>query len=185
MEGTMKVTDFRLSCIWVEGARQVLGLQDVGTLGACVQVDNHAPLFNRLLHPDDHPSLTVPWSCRSGKLFRERYKYRAKYVVAELANSPRENRGKKARQAIVPVRRKDHLVKVERAERCFVEGWFYPDGISPTTTCWFRKVQAGYDMTRASFKLQRPHFCNQDDRRSADCYERARRRTRSGMTAFR
>jgi|SRR5271156_2226777 hypothetical protein len=145
MKGTMKVTDFRLSCIWVEGARQVLGLQDVGTLVACVQVDNYAPLFNRLLQSDDHPSLTVPWSRRSGKLFPERNNYWTKYVVTELANSPRENRGKKAWQAIVPVRREDHLVKVERTERCFVEGWFYPHGIALTTTCWFRKIQGGYD----------------------------------------
>ena len=144
MEDAMKVTDFRLTCIWVEGARQVLGTQDVGTLGACVQQDIYASLFNRLLQPDDHPLFTVPWSRRSGKLFPDRNSYWAKYVVADLTNSAADKRGNKAWKAIVPLRRKDHLVTFERNERCFIEGWFYPHGIALTATCWFRTVQ-GYD----------------------------------------
>jgi hypothetical protein len=140
----MKITDFRLSCIWVEGVRQALGTKDVGVLGRCVQADAYTTLFNQLLSPSDHPIFEIPWPGQAGSLFRGHNRYWNKYVVAKLANAAETERGKSAWQAIVPLRRKEPLARFERAERCFIEGWHYPHGIALTVTAWFRRE--AYDL---------------------------------------
>jgi hypothetical protein len=134
----MKVTDFRLSSVWVEGLPQLLGRQDFGPLGPIIRIDKYAALFNALLTRDDHNLVTLPWPRRNREKLPSYNNFWDEYVVKELRDSGRGDTGIKAWRAVVPLRHKGPLVRINRTERCFVEGWYYPHGVAVTVTAWFR-----------------------------------------------
>ncbi|ARN82636.1 hypothetical protein [Methylocystis bryophila] len=113
-------------------------------MGSCIQAGPYATLFDQLLESDSHSGFVVPWPRRRGKLFPDKNSYWTKYVVAELINTPRDQRGQKAWRAIVPLRRRESLLSFERPERSFVEAWYFPHGVALTATVWFR---GDYDPT--------------------------------------
>lgn len=134
----MKVTDFRLSCIWVEALPELLGAQDLGLLGGLVRSDRYAKLFNAVLADDNNPLVTVPWHHQPDEKYPFRNSYWADYILREFRDHPKASPGDRAWRAVVPFRRKVPPARIQRSERCFLEGWYYPHGIALTVTAWFR-----------------------------------------------
>jgi hypothetical protein len=134
----MKITDFRLSSIWVEGMPQLLGADDFGVLGPIIRIDGYAALFNTLITSENNKLVTLPWPRRGQQKLPDHNNFWDDYVVRELRDSPHGDPGIKAWRAVVPLRHKEPLAGINRAERCFLEGWYYPHGIAVTATAWFR-----------------------------------------------
>lgn len=130
----MKVNDFRLSGIWVEAFPVQLGRDDHGTLGATVRADKYAGLFNDLLTSDAHPLVTLPWARVGGKKYPDYNGYWNDYIIGGLRDHGKADAGIKAWRSAVPMRHKATLVRLNRADRCFVEGWYWPHGIALTVT---------------------------------------------------
>lgn len=130
----MKVNDFRITYSAVEGVPAQM-TADCGSLGSLVRPDHYVPRFESLLRSDDDPLLTTPWPYGTGELPAHNY-YWAAYIVREIQNH-QGSAGKLAFQSVVPMRRKAPLVRFGRSDRSFVEGWFFPHGVTATVTARF------------------------------------------------
>jgi hypothetical protein len=135
----MKVTDFRLTSIWIEGRPDTLGPADLGRFGACVRGKNYADLFKQLLEYDNDPLVTLPWPRRRGKRYPERNHFWADYLISKLQQGRPSDAGDICCAALAPLRRKISPVRIIRqGRRSFVEGWYYPHGVALTATLWCR-----------------------------------------------
>ena len=130
----MKVNDFRLSSIWVEAFPDQLGTKDCGRLGPTIKPNNYAQLFNGPLNSDTDPLVTLPWARTAGEKYPAYNRYWNAYIIGELRDHGKADAGIKAFKSAVPMRHKAILVTINRADRCFVEGWYWPHGIALTVT---------------------------------------------------
>jgi hypothetical protein len=135
----MKVNDFRLSGIWVEAFPEQLGSDDRGVLGPTVRRNDYAKRFNGLLTSDTDPLMTFPWTRTAGKKYPAYNRYWNDYIIDELSNHSKADAGIKAWRSAVPMRHKATLVRINRRDRCYIEGWYWPHGIALTVTLWCRR----------------------------------------------
>ena len=147
----MKVRDFRLSSIWVEAPSVLLATDNAGRLGSIVRADDYANLFNDILQSDTDPLCTVPWSRGAKQKYPSHSHYWNQYILREIRDHTRADVGNMAWRAALPLRRKGPLVRFNRGDRCFLEGWYYPHGVALTATLWCRK-QLSPDAFRAEVR---------------------------------
>lgn len=135
----MKVADFRLSSIWVEAYSALLATDNAGRLGSIVRADDYANLFNSILKSDNDPLCAVPWSRGSKQKYPAYSHYWNEYIIREIRDHTKADVGNKAWRAALPLRRKVSLVRFNRGDRCYIEGWYYPHGVALTATLWCRR----------------------------------------------
>jgi len=132
----MKVDEFRLSRVWVEGvARQLT--EDCGRLGALVQHDVYVSRFKSILETDGDGLITIPWPHTDGKLPAHNNFWNG-YVIREIRDHLNSNPGERAWSAIVPFARRTSIFRIDRTERSFVEAWYHPHGVAVAVTAWFK-----------------------------------------------
>jgi hypothetical protein len=139
LEIAMKVNDFRLSGIWVEAFSEQLGGSDRGPLGPTVRANDYAKRFNDLLTSDTDPLVTLPWAHTAGEKYPAYNGYWNDYIIGELRDLGKGDAGIKAWRSAVPMRHKAALATINRLDRCFVEGWYWPHGIAVTATLWCQR----------------------------------------------
>jgi hypothetical protein len=134
----MKITDFRLSSVWVEGNAQLIDVNDMGRFGCLIRAASYGDVFKKLLGSDSDPLVTVPWPHVDDQKYPSSNNYWNEYLIRSLRDHGRGDIGNRAWKAVVPLRRKAAPVRINRDERCFAEAWYYPHGTALTTTAWFR-----------------------------------------------
>jgi hypothetical protein len=132
----MKVNDFRICYAAVEGVPEQMS-HDCGRLGGLVRASTYATLFKQVLEADGDALVTTPWPYELGLPTPRRNHYWSAYVADEIRNHQGRNAGDIAFRAVVPLRRKQSLVRFDWPHRAFVEGWYYPHGVATTITAWF------------------------------------------------
>jgi hypothetical protein len=132
----MKVNDFRICYAAVEGIPEQMS-RDCGRLGGLVRATTYATLFKQVLESDDDALVTTPWPHELGLPTRRRNHYWSAYVTDDIRNHQGRNAGDVAFRAVVPLRRKQSLVRFDWPHRAFVEGWYHPHGVATTVTARF------------------------------------------------
>lgn len=135
----MKVNEFRISSIWVEGVPQVIAAKGAGRLGDIVDSASYAGLVASLIADrDSHDLLTLPWPRMPNNAFPKTNLFWKSYLFDGLNLRGDSDPAARAWGAAVPLLRKVPPARIIRRERTFVESWYHPHGVATAVTAHFK-----------------------------------------------
>ena len=129
----MKINFLRLSIVWVEALPGLLQGPAAGPLGKLTQPADYAGLFNALLAGGGNTLVDLPWPRHPPARYPSRNNFWDETILTTLRDRPRSNLGMLAWRAIA-LKHRANLVTVRRADRTFIEGWYYPHGVALSVT---------------------------------------------------